>query len=129
LVTLEDLLEEIVGEIDDETDDDVTRYEIKEIEKGRQWDAHGLASLADVGRATGLIVPHDLEANTLSGLFMQRLGRMPHTGDQILEEEFRLSVTEMKDNHVEQVRMEKPRPAVDDLEPDGSNSDASVKPG
>lgn len=118
LVTLEDLLEEIVGEIDDETDRFDSRYEIKEVEKGHLWEAHGFATLADVERATGLVVPHDLEANTLSGLFMQRLGRMPDAGDQILEQEFRLSVSEMKDNHVERVKMEKRRPAVDDLEAD-----------
>lgn len=118
LVTLEDLLEEIVGEIDDETDSFDSRYEIREVEKGYQWEAHGFATLADVERATGLVVPHDLEANTLSGLFMQRLGRMPDAGDQILEQEFLLSVTEMKDNHVERVKMEKRRPAVDDLEAD-----------
>lgn len=120
LVTLEDLLEEIVGDIDDETDDIVTRYEIREVEKGYQWEAHGFATLADVQRATGLEVPHDLEANTLSGLFMQRLGRMPDVGDTILEEAYRLSVTEMKDNHVERVKMEKSRPAVDDFEADES---------
>lgn len=118
LVTLEDLLEEIVGEIDDETDDIVSRYEIREVEKGRLWEAHGFATLADVERAIGLVVPHDLEANTLSGLFMQRLGRMPNVGDQILEEDYRLSVKEMKDNHVEWVAMEKSRPALEDLEPD-----------
>ena len=118
LVTLEDLLEEIVGDIDDEMDDIQSRYEITEVENGCRWEAHGLASLADVQRATGLVVPHDLEANTLSGLFMQRLGRMPNVGDQILEEEYRLSITEMKDNHVERVTMEKPRPAVEDLEPE-----------
>ncbi|MDX1515058.1 MAG: hemolysin family protein, partial [Gammaproteobacteria bacterium] len=125
LVTLEDLLEEIVGDIDDEMDLGAAKYQIKEIEKDRLWEVHGLASLADVERATGLVVPADLEANTLSGLFMQRLGRMPRVGDQILEEDYRLSVAEMKDNHVEHVKMEKDRPAVPDLESGERPADTS----
>jgi CBS domain containing-hemolysin-like protein len=109
VVTLEDLLEEIVGEISDETDEDTTKYEILTLD-GNTWQAHGLASLADVQRATGLVVPADLGANTLSGLFMQRLKRMPAVGDEITEKEYRLSVEAMEANRVDQVRLEKLSP-------------------
>lgn len=110
LVTLEDLLEEIVGDIDDETDEGHIKYEIRPLGDGERWQAHGLASLADVQRATGLVVPADLGANTLSGLFMQRLGRMPAVGDQVTEHEYRLIVEAMKDNRVDQVGIEKLSP-------------------
>ena len=109
VVTLEDLLEEIVGDIADETDEDTSKYAIDALDENN-WRAHGLASLADVQRATGLVVPPDLGANTLSGLFMQRLGRMPAVGDQITEKDYRLSVEAMEANRVDQVRLEKLSP-------------------
>ncbi len=104
LVTLEDLLEEIVGDIADETDTAEVEYFCRETKGG--WEAHGLAPLADVQRATGLVVPTDLDANTLSGLFMQRLGRMPEEGDAIEESGFRLEVRAMKEYRVEQAYIE-----------------------
>ncbi len=105
LVTMEDLLEEIVGEIIDETDDSPTEFPIEVTDAG--WTAHGLASLSDVERVTGLVVPDDLEANTLSGLLMQRLERMPDVSDRIEEAGFSLTVTAVKDRRVETVTIEK----------------------
>jgi CBS domain containing-hemolysin-like protein len=106
LVTLEDLIEEIVGDIADETDAPEPRYSI--VEHDGVWEAHGLASLSDVERTTGLVVDDDLDANTLSGLFMQRLGRMPEVGDTLVEGGFEVTVDEMRDNHVERVRLHRP---------------------
>ena len=122
LVTLEDLLEEIVGEIDDETDDGIVKYEIRELDESGRWQAHGLASLADVYRATGLTIPSDLGANTLSGLFMQRLGRMPVVGDQLSEAGYRLIVEAMRDNRVEQVVLESIEPPEEEASEDSDES-------
>lgn len=105
LVTLEDLLEEIVGEIADESDEQATRYEIVEVEGG--WEAHGLVPLSDVERSVGLEVDEDVDANTLSGLFMQRLERMTEAGDSIEEGDFLLRALAIKDNYVARVRIEK----------------------
>jgi CBS domain containing-hemolysin-like protein len=106
VVTLEDLLEEIVGEIQDETDDPDSPYEIAETGPGR-WEAEGLASLTDVERVVGLPVADNLDANTLSGLFLQRLARMPEPGDEIEESGFRLKVLELDDRHVSRVALER----------------------
>jgi CBS domain containing-hemolysin-like protein len=81
VVTMEDLLEEIVGEISDETDDDLPHALIERVDEG--WHASGLMSLADAERETGFHVSDTFEANTLSGLFMTRLERMPQIGDCI----------------------------------------------
>jgi hypothetical protein len=54
-------------------------------------------------RATGLEVSAALDANTLSGPFMRRLGRMPAAGDAIAEPGFRLEVVAMADHHVGRV--------------------------
>jgi len=106
IVTLEDLLEEIVGEIQDETDVEAAETPLKKID-ANSWRADGLLSLADIERAIGLKVPTELDANTLSGLFMQRLLRMPETGDLIIENGFRLTVESLEDNRVGQVAIER----------------------
>jgi CBS domain containing-hemolysin-like protein len=106
IVTLEDLLEEIVGEIQDETDVEAREVTLSEIDSNK-WRADGLLSLSDMERAIGLVVPPELDANTLSGLFMQRLSRMPESGDVVVENEFRLTVETLVDNRVGQVVIER----------------------
>jgi CBS domain containing-hemolysin-like protein len=110
LVTLEDLLEEIVGDISDELDEKDSEYAV--MRHDDHWSAHGLCPLSDVEKATGFPVPATIEANTLSGLFAELLDRLPESGDWIAIGGFKLSVLEMKDLHVEQVRIEEvPEPS------------------
>ena len=97
VITLEDLVEEIVGEIHDETDTEEPSVGITAIDD-RNWEADGLISLTDLERSIGLKVDTELDANTLSGLFMQRLARMPEAGDEITENGYRLRVL-TKDEH------------------------------
>ena len=106
IVTLEDLLEEIVGEIRDETDVDGEQEPVVELGAGR-WRADGLVSLTDIERATGLKVPPELDANTLSGLFMQRLARMPQVDDCVEEAGFRLTVRAVDERRVNDVVVER----------------------
>lgn len=104
LITLEDLLEEIVGEIADETD---TSEQIFPIEKADDhWIAHGLAALADVERDTGFTVPDTFEANTISGLLMAKLQRIPVAGDAVEDQGFRFTAEDIKGRRVQRVRIE-----------------------
>jgi CBS domain containing-hemolysin-like protein len=91
VITLEDLVEEIVGDIQDETDSAEPGTAVTIIDE-TNWEADGLISLTDLERSVGLKIDDTLDANTLSGLFMQRLARMPETGDEIFEGNFRLRV-------------------------------------
>lgn len=104
IVTLEDLLEEIVGEIADETD--VSEQVFPVAEEGDHWIAHGLASLADIERITGFTVPPTHKANTVSGLLMRSLQRIPETGDILEEQNFRFTVEDIKGRRVQRVRIE-----------------------
>lgn len=122
IVTLEDLLEEIVGEIQDETDDDEPSLVIDLIDEGR-WEVDGLVSLGDLERNIGLSVPPELDANTLSGVFMQRLARMPEPGDEIDESGFRLRVLSLEDRRVGRAAIELLQP---DNQEDSVNSEKSV---
>ena len=56
---------------------------------------------------TGFVVDDEVDANTLSGLFMVRLGRVPEVGDETIEGEFRFTVQELKDRRVARVKIEK----------------------
>ena len=63
-------------------------------------------AVAHSERETGFHVSDTFEANTLSGLFMTRLERMPQMGDSITEGSYRLTVKAVKDHHVEAVLIE-----------------------
>lgn len=99
VVTLEDLLEEIVGEIQDETDNDESDKVIKVVDE-HTWEADGMIALSEVERVVGLRAPPDISAHTISGLFMERLARMPEPADQIREGQFALRVESMVDRRV-----------------------------
>ena len=101
LVTMEDLLEELVGDIADETDDAVTDFEITK--EGDHWLVRGLASLADIERETGFSTDSAFKANTLSGLVMNHLERIPERGDVVEENGFRFTVVEVRNRRVEKL--------------------------
>jgi CBS domain containing-hemolysin-like protein len=79
LVTLEDLIEEIVGEIVDEYDSE--RPEIEELGDGR-YRVSAKASIADVGELFGLDLD-DEEVDTVGGLLAKSLGRVPIVGSEV----------------------------------------------
>ena len=106
IITLEDLLEEIVGEIEDETDAEESTMPITLLQEGK-WQADGLASLGDIEKVVGLLVPTEEEANSLSGLLMNQLERMPAPGDIIEIDNFRLTIQDIEDLRVGQVIIER----------------------
>jgi CBS domain containing-hemolysin-like protein len=124
IVTLEDLLEEIVGEIEDETDVEGERSEVRILAEGG-WEVDGLISLNDLEREIGLHAPEDLEANTLSGLCMQRLERMPEPGDELIEAGYRIRVMSLEERRVGRVLIQRLEqgPGVTQLSERGSSPD------
>lgn len=110
IITLEDLLEEIVGDIEDETDTATFSYTITQVGEDR-WQADGLASLSDAERQIGLIVPDGLDANTLSGLCMAALGEMPEVNDEVVEYGYRFTIQTVENHRVGTLLIEKLHPA------------------
>lgn len=127
IVTLEDLVEEIVGEIHDETDGPEPGPAIFQLDD-KSWESDGLISLSDLERVVDLKIEEELDANTLSGLFMQRLARMPEAGDEIVQAGYRLRVVNLEDRRVGRVHIHRlvdpptavPAPAVDPKTPLGN---------
>jgi len=104
LVTMEDLLEEIVGEIADEMDDEESEFPLEKTSDG-EWLAHGFVSLDQLERKTGFKTKSNGGANTVSGLFMQRLSKIPVVGDSLAEGGFTLTVEEVSDRCVERASL------------------------
>jgi CBS domain containing-hemolysin-like protein len=80
IVTLEDLVEEIVGEIHDEQDRPVGR--MRRLPDGA-WSLSGLLRPDEVGQLAGVDLPEGEESDTLGGLVVERLGRLPDVGDAV----------------------------------------------
>jgi len=107
LITLEDLLEEIVGNIYDEFDPK-EEPEITRLSDGR-WRISGSAELESVAEALDIRLPDDLEYDTLGGLVFSRLTEIPSDGKHPVVECFglRISVEQIADRRVEWAIVEK----------------------
>src|SRR3954467_784888 len=102
LVTVEDALEQIVGEIEDEFDISV---QPRLLETG-ELILEGGANVSDLESHLHIRLPRDEGFETLGGFIMWRLGRLPQTGDVVEYEARRYSVLEMQDRRVLQVKVE-----------------------
>jgi CBS domain containing-hemolysin-like protein len=103
LVTIEDLLEEIVGEIRDEYDQDEELIAITRQSDG-SWLIHGRISMEDLDEELG-IAPDDIDATTVAGLIFERLGRIPKKGDFIEEGSYLLRVEKMSGRQITLIRV------------------------
>jgi CBS domain containing-hemolysin-like protein len=81
VVTLEDVVEEIVGDIADEHDRSSAR--LRQRPDG-SWIVSGLLRPDEVQDATGLALPEHEDYDTVAGLLVQALGRIPLRGDSVL---------------------------------------------
>jgi CBS domain containing-hemolysin-like protein len=80
VITVEDLAEELVGELVDENDPDP----VGAVQHpGGVWEVPGRLRLDEVERATGIALPESDDYDTLGGLILARLGRMPEPGDTV----------------------------------------------
>ena len=96
VVTLEDVIEEIVGEVADEHDP--ARAGVYRL--GAGWSAPGLLRPDELAEATGVGLPDDPAYETLGGLVMARLGRVPAPGDEVVVDGVRLRVQQMDGRRV-----------------------------
>jgi len=102
LVTLEDIIEEIVGEIYDETDEQ--EQSIRQEGEAYVIDAH--TSIDEVAEALGVEFP-DGDFDTLSGFLYERFGYIPKVGEELTYAGWRFQVTDADERKVEQVRVER----------------------
>jgi CBS domain containing-hemolysin-like protein len=124
IVTLEDLVEEIVGEVRDEHDP--REDPVRPVGAGI-WGMSGLLRPDEIEEQTGVSLPEDEDYETVAGLIAMELGRVPDRGDSIritarnekgTPVEAELTVLEMDGLRIDRVRLEVFRPE----EPEGGES-------
>jgi putative hemolysin len=101
IVTLEDLVEELIGDIRDEYD--VRTTQVTRL-TGGVLDVDGLINLDDFADETGLALP-DGPYETLAGYVVARLGHLPKIGETVTLDRLRLAVTELDGRRVSRVRI------------------------
>jgi CBS domain containing-hemolysin-like protein len=106
-VTVEDIIEEVVGEITDETDP--AAGEIRKLANG-DWFVRGHVAVTDL-TDYGLHLPIDSDAyNSIGGFVFAELGRLPRRGDTVNANGFSIRVESVRDNRIEAVRIRERRP-------------------
>lgn len=114
IVTLEDLVEELIGDIRDEYDTEVA-VAARRL-RGGDFDVDGLLNLDDMADETGLELPEG-PYETVAGYLVAQLGHLPAVGESVEVGRFRLTVTELDGRRVARVRCTELRPA------DGGNGE------
>ncbi len=117
MISLEDLLEEIVGEIRDEYDDDEKDW-IRKL-SDREYRIEGSVKLDDINDALGLSLESE-EYDSIGGLIIEKLDHLPTVNESVTTDDgIKVTVEKMDKNRIETVRLllpEPPEDAADDAE-------------
>ncbi|MDE1842929.1 MAG: hemolysin, partial [Thaumarchaeota archaeon] len=103
-VTLEDLLEEIVGEIMDETD--MEELNFKMLDKNTML-ASGDVEIDTVNEVLKSDIPQGDDYSTLNGLLHDKLKDIPRKGDRVVMESIKMTVEETANNQAIKIKIEK----------------------
>ena len=98
ITTLEDVVEEIIGEIIDETDrmtPDIVRL------KGNKWLVAGKIDIDDLNKELEIEIPESNTYDTFSGFFLEQIGRIPKSGESIIINMWTLTVKDMDGNRIQ----------------------------
>ena len=100
IVTLEDVLEEIVGDIEDEFDsgDEFTA------DGDGAWLVNATMPVAELAAAVGIDLDYG-DVNTIGGYVYTRLGRMPAVGDVVTADDLTIEVTQVRGRRIQQLRL------------------------
>lgn len=104
IVTIEDILEELVGEIADEYDDLQEEVLFKPHPQGG-WIVDAKMNIIDIEKEIAILIPQSPEYDTLGGYIFHRAGAIPAKGWKIHHENFDLEILKTSDRSVEKVRI------------------------
>jgi len=106
IVTVEDIIEEVVGEITDETDP--AAGEVRRLPDG-DWFVRGHVAVSDLADY-GVDLPADSDAyNSVGGFVFAELGRLPRRGDAVTAGHYSIRVESVRENRIESVRIRERR--------------------
>ncbi len=104
LITLEDALEELVGEISDETDKEEPHI-VKH--KAKDWVVLGKSDIDEVNNMIGMEIPESKDYDTFSGYVLNTIGRIPVEKEQFTLGDFIVTVEEMDGNRIKKYSIKK----------------------
>jgi putative hemolysin len=110
VITVEDVLEQLVGEIEDEFD--VPPAEQPALEGKIALQLEGAVGIRDLESQYQLTLPRDGTFETLAGFVLARLQRIPRVGESFDYEDHRFTVEEMEGHRIAKVRIEKLQPSA-----------------
>ena len=110
LVTLEDVVEELVGDVADEHD---RRRASTFRTAGGAWILPGLLRPDEILEITQISIPESPSYDTVGGFVMARLGRVAQVGDTVLEDHVAITVERMDGRRIDRVRVETVAPEVE----------------
>ncbi len=122
IVTLEDVLEEVIGDIHDEFDEneEIVYQRIDD----RNFVFDGKTMLNDVYRLLELpsetFTPVKGEAESLAGLLLELLGRLPETGEEIVYQDYRFQAMAVNRRRIEEILITLPEPSDETEAPSGT---------
>jgi len=105
LITLEDLLEELVGAIDDEHDVPTPADPVVSL-GGARYEVDGTLSLEELNERLNLHLPTDADFLTVGGLAFHALGRLPQPGDSFRQDGVEFTVLEVADHSIRRLRLD-----------------------
>lgn len=120
LITIENILEDIVGEIVDEYDQD--EEELFTAQGDGSWIVDSRMNIIDAEEQLGITIPEEGEYDTIGGYIYDVAGEIPSKGFKILTDEFELEVIKSSERTVEKVRI-KPRRKPEDDSLDNNDND------
>lgn len=102
LVTIEDCLEEIVGEISDEYDEEEKLFTP---EKAGSWIVDGRMSINDIEEQFGIEIPQEGDYDTIGGYAFHKAGEIPEPGLTIHHDDFDLEILESSERCIEKIKI------------------------
>lgn len=109
VVTIEDLIEEIVGEIQDEHDDKEESPELVRVDKDK-IEADGRVALYDLNEFFDTNLPEDEDYDTIAGLLFDRFGHIPTVGEHLKMNGLYMEVLQANDRRIHRVRLTRIQP-------------------
>jgi putative hemolysin len=121
LVTIEDILEEIVGEIQDEYDHEEPEY--VPLPDGNGYAVDGGMLISDVNELLGVKLPEDA-SDTLGGFIYDQLGKVPVAGELVRYDDVVAEVLQVADRRIVKVKMIRVQPQTEPTEPPKQDEEA-----
>ncbi|GEN49917.1 HlyC/CorC family transporter [Alkalibacterium pelagium] len=104
IATMEDVLEELVGEIWDEYD--IIEEEVEEIIEGTRYKVKGTANLDKIFEIFGIQEADQYVSNTVSGFVIEELGQFPEEGDEFVYHNMKVTVTLVRNRRVLEIQID-----------------------